>query len=185
MAAAGPVADPGGAGGRDPWTIEPSPRGLIEAPLDFVFAEHLRQREAAVMLSMIADGEFDPSGVRALIAFLETDFALHVGDEEIILFPALKAHCRPEDEVDQIIARLADEHKEDEALCGEAIAILRARLGGEKPSAAESRRLRSFSDHVRRHLALENGVLLPIARVRIGPDALKSISESLKRRRGR
>jgi hemerythrin-like domain-containing protein len=161
------------------------PKGLIESPLDFIFAEHHRQRAAAAMLSVIAEGAFDADGVRDLIGFLTTDFALHIGDEEIVLFPALRDHCRPNDDVGDVIDRLLDEHREDETGAEAVVALLRRRLVGMTLSREESRRLTAFADHVRRHLALENAVLLPIARLRFNDGALKSISDSLKRRRGR
>lgn len=188
MAVAKRVADPpndGGCegGGRDCWLIEPMPKGLIDSPLDFIFAEHHRQREGAVILSMIADGDFNCAGVEGLIEFLETDFALHVGDEEVVLFPALKIHCRPDDNVERIINRLIEEHKEDEASCDVVVRLLKKRLAEKTLSVDDARRMRLFSDHIRQHLALENGVLLPIARVRLDALALKAISDSLKQRR--
>jgi len=188
MTVASQIGDPpsvGGhdGGGRDLWFIEPMPKGLIDSPLDFIFAEHHRQREAAVILSMIADGEFNRAGIEGLIEFLQTDFALHVGDEEIILFPALKVYCQSDDHVERIIERLVDEHKENESSCDEAVAILRKRLTETELAPDEFRKLRRFSDHIRQHLALENGVLLPIARVRLDTNALQDIAESLKQRR--
>ena len=192
MAVARKVANPpkhgdGGrdGGGRDFWFIEPMPRGLIDSPLDFIFAEHHRQREAALILSMLADGEFNAHGVESLVDFLERDFALHVADEELVLFPMLKACCEPEDDVERIINRLVGEHKEDEASCERAVSILRRRLSGFEMTIEDKRQLRKFSDHIRQHLALENGVLLPIARVRLQDDVLQAVSDSLKERRAR
>ncbi len=188
MAVARGIADPpkdgGGPGGvgRDFWSIEPMPKELLDSPIDFIFAEHYRQREAALILSMIADGEFDAQGVEGLIDFLEGDFSLHVGDEELVLFPALKIHCQEEDDVQSIVDRLVDEHKEDEASCDVVVTILQRRLSGIEMTAEDMRQLRKFSDHIRQHLALENGVLLPIARVRLDEGALKVISKSLKER---
>lgn len=189
MAAAHQYKDPPGGGsggrsdGRNPWNIEPMPHGLIDSPLDFIFAEHHRQREAAMILLKVADGEFDDHGLRALIHFLEHDFALHVGDEEVVLFPSLRAHCQPDDNVDRVIERLMEEHREDETIGDEVVLILRQRLHGHDLSPMQVRKLRLFSDHIRQHLALENGVLLPIARVRLDESALQLISDSLKQRR--
>lgn len=167
----------------DPWTIEPVPRGLIDSPLDFIFAEHHRQREAATILTMVADGEFNRRAVTDLIAFLEHDFALHVGDEELVLFPILRQHCLPEDNVDRIIDRLQGEHRADEENGEVAIGILKARLSGRPLMAESSARLRHFAEHIRQHLGLENGVLLPIARVRLKPDLLQTVAGMLRERR--
>ncbi len=165
------------------WTIEPMPADLIDSPLDFIFAEHYRQREAASILVMLADGGFDIDGVRALIAFLETDFALHIGDEELALFPMLRQHCLPEDNVDRILARLVNEHREDEANLATATEILHESISGQPIAEDDRRRLRAFAEHIRQHLALENGVLLPIARVRLSEHELGVLAGMLKVRR--
>lgn len=165
------------------WIIEPIPAGLIDSPLDFIFAEHHRQREAASIISMIADDEFDAKGIERLADFLENDFILHIGDEEIALFPILRQHCLPEDNVECVIERLQDEHREDESINDEVVAILRGMLSGEMLTESAKRRLHMFAEHVRQHLALENGVLLPIARVRLAPHVLDTLADMLKERR--
>lgn len=164
-----PAAGHAGEGGyvRDIWRIEPMPAGLIDSPLDFIFAEHHRQREAAVILMMIADGGFDRRGVGELVRFLETDFLRHLADEEDIFFPALRRSCAPADDIDALTARLSEEHKQEKSLGEDVIDILNGLLSGAALSTRASRRLRHFSRHVRQHLALENGILLPIARVRL------------------
>ena len=165
------------------WQIEPMPPGLIDQPLDFIFAEHHRQREAATILLQISHGEFDRLGIKELIEFLEVDFARHIGDEELALFPLLRTHCLPEDNVEAVIKRLADEHREDESSGKVIIAILKSLLEGQALSLDDRRRLKVFAEHIQQHLALENGVLLPIARVRLQFSELKILSDILKQRR--
>lgn len=175
--------DDGDGNGHDPWVIEKSPDGLIDSPLDFIFAEHHRQREAASILTMIADGEFNKRGVTSLIEFLETDFVTHIGDEELALFPLMKERCLPEDNVERVIERLREEHREDETV-GETVTTILKSLGTANTlKHSEKGRLRSFADHILQHLALENGVLLPIARVRFERTELKILADMLKDRR--
>ena len=166
----------------EPWLINPTPVDLLDAPLDFFFAEHHRQRQAAIVLHLVADGEFDREGVSNLIAFLENDFALHVGDEELGFFPILKQCCNPEDDIEPLLKRLADEHKDDETIGDEALSIIKRRLAGEKLKPDDQRSLRRFADHIRQHLAVENAVLLPIARLRMDADSLETLSTILKQR---
>lgn len=176
-----------GSGGMsmayDQWAIERMPAGLIDSPLNFIFAEHHRQREAASILTLLADGEFDLEGVKTLLAFLETEFPLHIGDEELALFPMLREHCLPEDNVDRILARLEDEHRDDEASVEMTTAILKESISSQRIGENEKRRLRLFAEHIRQHLALENGVLLPIARVRLKETELSVLAEMFKVRR--
>ncbi len=165
------------------WRIEPMPMAMIDQPLDFIFAEHHRQREAATILLQISHGEFDRLGVKELIEFLEVDFARHIGDEEVALFPLLRAHCLAEDNVDAVINRLADEHREDESSGMTVVAILTSLLAGQSLSLDDKRQLKVFAEHIQQHIALENGVLLPIARVRLQFAQLEMLSEMLKQRR--
>jgi len=165
------------------WRIQPIPPSLINRPIDYIFAEHNRQREASIMLLMIAAGEIDTRGMTKLIKFFEIDFALHIGDEEVALFPLLRQHCLAEDKIDRILLRLQDEHRKDEASVEDVIDVLKGRLAGVPLTANTSLRLRSFADHIHSHLALENGVVLPIARVRLGGEELKILTDMLKQRR--
>lgn len=180
-------SSPGGSDAKgaddNAWVIESMPAELIDSPLDFIFAEHHRQREAASILTMLADGEFDVEGVRALLTFLETDFALHIADEELALFPILRQCCLQEDSIERIIAPLVDEHREDEASLEKVVAILTKGVSDKQLGANDKRRLRMFAEHIRQHLALENGVLLPIARVRLGEKELGVLADLLKSRR--
>jgi len=165
------------------WEIGCMPRGLIESPIDFLFAEHHRQRQAADILQQIAGGEFDKTGVKKLINFLEADFAIHVADEENGFFPLLEKHCLPEDKIHDLIARLAEEHKKDKTAVMGVIVFLQELLAGAtlKPKARAA--IGNFSEHVLQHLAIENAVLLPIARARLDSEALCVLSNMMKERR--
>lgn len=181
-----PAAGREGEGGyvRDVWRIGPAPAGPIDDPLAFILAEHRRQREAADILMMIADGEFDRRGVGALARFLETDFSRHLADEDAVIFPALRRACLPADAIDGLTAKLSEEHRRETSLGEDVIDILNGLLSGAPLSTSTRRRLRHFSGHVRQHLALENGVLLPIARVRLTPADQKGLAAMLNEPRG-
>ncbi|WP_293683206.1 hemerythrin domain-containing protein, partial [uncultured Phenylobacterium sp.] len=74
---------------------------------------------------------------------------------------------------------LAKEHREDETGSEVLIEILQRMTAGAAPSEDERALLRDFSDRLRHHLALENGVLLPIARTRMNAEALRAVGESM------
>lgn len=167
----------------DPWVLDPSPEDLIDDPIEFIFADHHRQRQAAIMLNMIASGEVDEGGLRNLIAFMKGDFALHIADEELGFFPLLKERCLPEDKIEELIARLVDEHKDDEAQSGAVIDLLEKRLAGTALDSKSSGKISAFAEHILQHLAVENAVLLPIARVRMDGVSLKALSDMLRERR--
>ncbi len=170
-------------GAQFSWEIEKLPVGLLSDPLDYFFADHHRQRQAALIIAKIADGHFNKDGVRALIRFLEIDFARHVADEEISFFPLLREQCLPEDGMDALLEKLIEEHKADESICVDVLEILKRRMHGRMLQGNDVEKLNSFADHLKSHLALENGALLPIARLRFDSKALDVLSELLKERR--
>lgn len=170
-------------GRRNPWEIEAIPPGLEETPLDFLFADHHRQRQAVEILLRLADGEYNKTGVRNLIVFLKHDLPLHIADEEHDLLPLLRQQCRPEDDIDTLVERLTGEHEGDESAAREVISLLKGLADGKPLSEEDRGAIRSFAAHLRRHLALENGVLLPIARVRMSAESLKLLSKRMKARR--
>ena len=174
---------PESSANSDPWAIDEIEADLIEVPLEFIFADHHRQRQAALMLNLIAAGGFEENGVRNLIKFLNEDFARHIADEELGFFPLLRERCLPEDKIDALIARLVDEHKDDESHGGAAITLLENRLAGHDLNEKEKEKISAFAEHILQHLAVENAVLLPIARVRMDADSLKALSIMLKERR--
>ncbi|MFP3942288.1 MAG: hemerythrin domain-containing protein [Alphaproteobacteria bacterium] len=173
------------SGQPGPWTIEPIPAGLEHSPLDFLFADHHRQRQAVQILLNIADGAYNEAGLRNLVKFLEHDFALHIQDEECDFVPLLRRLCPPEDGIDALAERLAGEHADDKSSVKKVVKSLQNRLAGGKLSGTERETIRAFAAHLRRHLAIENGVLLPIARVRMDPDALAELARAIRSRRAK
>jgi len=166
----------------DPWKIEVLPPGLIGSPIDFLFAEHYRQRQAVNVLHLIADGEVREAGVKKLIKFLKTDFAVHIADEDLSLFPLLQLHCLAEDNIGELIKRLAEEHKKDEAAVVNVTVILEGLLAGHALNDEHRKVIRVFAEHIRQHLAMENATLLPIARTRLDDEALVILSKMMKER---
>lgn len=173
---------PNAAAEKNIWRISPIALDLIDAPLDFIFAEHYRQREAAAILCLIADGNLDRCGVRQLIDFFERDFVTHIADEEIVLFPILAKRAQLDDRIDIVLAKLREEHKEDETTGDAIIKILQGLLAGRSLTNEDKSIIRLFADHIRSHLALENCVLLPLARARLDAGDLDIISGLLRER---
>ncbi|GJL94564.1 MAG: hypothetical protein DHS20C05_09690 [Hyphococcus sp.] len=168
--------------GGAPWALDPIKPELMDEPIEYFFAEHYRQRQAADALILVANGEYDKQGVERLINFLERDYARHVGDEEVGFFPLLRQQCIPEDNIESLIKRLCDEHKNEENIGKDVLALLKELQTGATMSVEKKRKLRVFAEHTRQHLAVENAVLLPIARVRMDEGSLKALSVILKQR---
>jgi hemerythrin-like domain-containing protein len=168
--------------------IEPLPPELIHEPLNWLFAEHYRHRQLCQLIERVGTATvLLADEAREILAFLRHDMPLHVIDEEDDLFPLLRRRCQPADELDAMLGALSAEHHDDLDRSRALIAALEQALAdGRSPGRdRESRRLfTDFAQHERRHIALENAVVLPIARLRLTAADLRSLSIRLAARRG-
>jgi hemerythrin-like domain-containing protein len=167
--------------------LEPMPFALLDEPLEYVFADHFRQRSLCVALKRFAVERRAPrADADAVIAFLERDLPVHHEDEDEDLFPLLRRRGLPEDGLAVQLARLSDDHRTAEPMVDDIIDAL-----AEDPSLPMVRLSRSACElmkayvaHEHRHLAIENGIVLAIARVRLTSADLKLLSRGMKARRG-
>ncbi|MDP3370738.1 MAG: hemerythrin domain-containing protein [Brevundimonas sp.] len=171
-----------------PPRIEPLPAGLVHEPLNWLFAEHYRHRQLCQLIERVGTATLLlDEEAEEILAFLRHDMPLHVIDEEDDLFPLLRRRCQPADELDAVLGALAAEHRDDLEHARALIAVLQqALIDGQAPGHdLETRRLfTDFALHERRHIALENAVVLPIARLRLTTVDLRSLSTRLAARRG-
>ncbi len=170
---------------RDDVARRPTPHD----PLEFMLAEHLNHRRMCRALERLADAtEFDAIRITALLDFIRFDLTLHVIDEEEDFFPMLRERCLPEDEINDVLVRLSEEHAEDKSLSVRVRDVLNACLILRKPASAiegGAESLRNFAQHEMRHLALENAVVVPLARRRFTEEDLRCLSLRLLARRRR
>ncbi|MGZ9099244.1 MAG: hemerythrin domain-containing protein [Brevundimonas sp.] len=168
--------------------IEPLPADLVHEPLNWLFAEHYRHRQLCRLIERVGTAPLLlDEEAREILAFLRHDMPLHVIDEEDDLFPLLRRRCQPADELDAVLGALAAEHRNDLEHARALIAVLeRSLIDRQAPGQdLETRRLfTDFAQHERRHIALENAVVLPIARLRLTTADLRSLSTRLAARRG-
>lgn len=168
--------------------IEDIPQNLMKDPLDWFFAEHYRQRQFYRLVNDVAAANvFDGGRMTRLLDFLRHDLALHVIDEEEDLFPLLRRRALPEDEVEQVLDLLSTEHRSDMTQAQTLRVHLEACLLDRKAPGLEPgvrKIMQDFATQALRHLALENAVVLPIARLRLSADDLADMARRLAARRG-
>lgn len=163
----------------------PLPSQLAQ-PLDYIFAEHFRQRVLCNALDDIADAKAtDRQLVEAAARYLVEDFPPHILDEERELFPLLRRRAKPDDNVTELIGQLSEEHTADKIDAHQIIAGLRTLLNqpGKMP-AGFANLLHRFAANERHHLTLENAIMLPLARLRLTQDDLATLSHRMAQRRG-
>ncbi len=121
-----------------------------------------------------------------LLTFLTLDLLLHHKDEEDDLFPMLRLRCKPEDQIDGILAQLDRHHATESFLMRDIAVDLQVFVDG-RDLESPARFLGSlcvFAEGQRRHLSWENKVVLPLAGKRLTPKDLESLGRKMAVRRG-
>lgn len=178
----------------------------LATPLDFIAEDHWREREICAALERLAatgqedernrtsagdlsvsassaPGYPDPEDIAQSLTFLTRELPLHLADEEEDLFPLMRRCCAPEDEIGRVIERLLLDHSHAAKDTPKVIAILED-LQSRPPTEQERQVLAQFASHARRHLILENAVVLPIARLRLRSCDHESLRLCMMQRRG-
>ncbi len=169
--------------------LGPIPENLFREPVDFLCADHFRRRVICRFLDEIA---LDPDGpdvarlASVALDYIEHDYLLHVADEERDLFALLRKRCVPEDRLDTILSVLSEEHERDRELSLLLTAGLRSLAAGKPLQQSDefAHLAPAFAEGQRRHLAWEEAVVFPLARVRLSQTDLDSIGRSMAARRG-
>lgn len=153
-------------------------------PLDMILADHASQRAACAHLDQAAAlGTVDSLTADSLRRYLTEDLPLHWQDEERDLFPLLRRRAAPEDALGPALARLAHDHDASAAVAVTLARVIDRMTHGEMPDIETRATLRSFADRERRHLAFENAVILPLARLRLTEADRLTLRRAMQRRR--
>lgn len=168
--------------------IDDLPSELMADPIAWFFLEHERHRQFCRLMEETASAHrFEADILTHLLDFLRNELARHIIDEEQDLFPLLARRAIPDDEIKELLVRLSAEHRADadhaHGVRDHLEACLKMRMAPRHVAGA-SEALQDFANQELRHLALENAVVLPIARLRLTPNDLKLLSRRLAQRRG-
>jgi hemerythrin-like domain-containing protein len=163
------------------------PRELLSAPLDYFDAEHARQRCICAYVSRMASDEQAPQpDAEAIAAFMAGDLRLHHEDEEQDLFPALRRRTLVEDGLEPILSQLTSDHGVIDPLANAIVASIKRQRGkiNVPINKACAKTMMKFAETMLKHVSIENSIVLVIARKRLTPADLKSISRGMTARRG-
>lgn len=176
-----------GATGASPMPlVEAMPLSLLDEPLAYIFADHFRQRKICSALRRFAlAGKVDRREAEAVAAFLNHDVQLDHEDEEKDLFPAVRRRARPEDNLGAVLARLLEDHRLSKPVIDQIVAELSYQPAQVVNVGSATRELmQTYSTSESGHLALENGIVLAIARIRLTRGDLDVMARGMKDRRG-
>jgi hemerythrin-like domain-containing protein len=168
--------------------VTETPDELLSDPIEWFFAEHQRHRQFCDLMQRASMATtYDEDLLHWLLDFVVHELALHVLDEEEDLFPLMRMRAQPEDDLDKVLGRLQGEHAKDLTAAAAVRHHLETCLRQQAPigrNNARRRALEAFAIQERGHLALENAVVLPIARLRLSERDLLDLSNRLATRRG-
>ena len=158
---------------------------VLPDPLTQFAQEHLRQREVCAMLDTLAAApQPDRAMAREALRHLSTALPGHMRDEGRILFPLLRQSSAPDDEINDTLRRLDSDHAQSTQALGAVTAALgRIADTGGALTGEEAAAVSGFAAHKRRHLVVENAIVLPLARVRLTAEDLEALRNAMLRRR--
>ena len=166
--------------------LSPTDPRLIGDPLEFIAADHQRIRlMCAEMDRLAAATRVDAQEAAAMLSFLTEELPLLLADEDEVLLPLLMRRSTHEDDMPRLKVRLNQEHARIVANLPEvteafsALAETGGAIGEELIC-----RLSDFAADMRRHLILENAILLPFARLRLTARDLETLTRRMLARRG-
>ncbi|HJS32989.1 MAG TPA: hemerythrin domain-containing protein [Alphaproteobacteria bacterium] len=167
-------------------TIDPR---LLLSPVDFLFADHYRQRVVLNHIEWLAATPEAANWVevaRTVLGFLRRDLPNHVADEERDLLAIMRKRCGRADNIETVFEVLSAEHAGDEQMAEDVIAGIESQLSApnERVDAAFVASARAFAATQRRHLAWENALVLPVARKRLTEGDLRRLGRKMAARRG-
>jgi hemerythrin-like domain-containing protein len=155
-------------------------------PVDLLLAEHHHQRATLTRIGRMIERQLgDVATMQTIVGPLADEAVLHRADEEEGLFPLLSRRKRREDGMDDLLKRLLEDHVQITTVAASAALSLGAIEDGTAPLPD---RLRAELLHliflVESHLALENGLVLPIAHQRLTLLDRRAIEQDFRLRRG-
>jgi hemerythrin-like domain-containing protein len=160
--------------------------GPVKNPLDFITEDHMRERKVCAFIDRLAATlPVGPEERNMMVAFLNEQLPQHLADEEIDLFPLMRKRCEPEEEIDKVIDKLESDHGHALADAPAIAALIEAiQTDVIEFSASVCAQMAEFAYHARRHLNLENAIILPIARTRLTQADLETMKLHMLERRG-
>lgn len=169
--------------------MEHIPDNLLIEPIEYIFADHCRQRDMCKVLQSLAkqktSAEAAVQSAELVLECLTHDLPLHIADEEKDLFPYLKKRAKPKDNVDNLLRLLSMEHERDHQLVTAVVAGLEKMprgLSAEETSDFNTAAEVLAASHLS-HLDWENAVVLDLARRRLTDDDQKAMAISMAARR--
>lgn len=173
-----------GPGRNGPVSPEDASAQRASNPIDAFDRQHQSLRQMCDALEAIADSlpdQVDCDLCTVLAGELRVNLPGRHRREEQVLFPLIERRAKVDDTVAPVLARLRHEHSLDEgyaAELGDLLDTLSREVRPENPDMV-GYMLRGFFESYRRHVHLEQVVILPLARSRLTDADLQHLAGRL------
>ena len=160
----------------------------IDDPLEYLRSETYRMREVCAALERVVNEAGRADEIVSACEILSVDLPLHLLDVNGDLAPLLENTCKPSDNVGPVIEELDQAERVVRAKNARAVSALLKHLERgptRSPTPATRRLVIEIVSSLRRLSALESGILIPLARVRLDEARLSDLGQRMKMRRGR
>ncbi len=169
---------------------QPAPLNApLPDPIQFIRQEHEQQLQACSQLeNLVSASDGDPTSewAQSLLSYFNRSLPLHALDEELDLFPLLRARQQQDSNLGDVLDQLLMEHEADEELASLVISDLRALSDGRAVGHLSrfQTNVHFFCEAQRRHLNWENLVILPLAEKVLTQDDKDEMAKRILARRG-
>ncbi len=162
----------------------PPALGPGDCPLEALREVHFLQRQICRDLEVLAETRVPRAALaRGVLLNLCRDLPLHHADEDHDLFPLLRKRAEPEDEIDPLLDRLSADHSRDAGQRPPLLAALACLADGALPAPEDRIALLALAQSERRHMTIENAIVLPLARARLTDEDRTHLMAAMAARR--
>ncbi|WP_368185328.1 hemerythrin domain-containing protein [Aestuariibius sp. HNIBRBA575] len=178
----GGYRDQGAARGTHASPADPA---LKRDPLAYFAEEHLRQREICTMLDdLVHSVQCDTHTAQFVLDHLQNYLPQHAINERNDLYPLLRSRSLGDPDTNETLDRLIVEHEKSHNMVTMMRNALNRMIADQVAfNQVESAAVSLFIEHERRHLIVENAIVLPLARARLTKADLKGLRERMQTRR--
>jgi len=171
----------------DPITPASNENHIGDSPLEWVAGELDRLRASSACIDHMATApDYDEGAMARAIHCLGFALPRHFTDEGNTIFPLLRMGANRDDDLENVLNELSENHGLISVKIGQILPRLSALKIVELAPVVDPQlcdELIDLAERGRRHLALMTAIVLPIARVRLRPSDLNSLRQELMARR--
>lgn len=142
--------------------------GPADSPLEALREMHFLQRQICRDMETLAETKTArPELALAVLTNLCRDLPLHHADEDEGLFPLLRERALEEDEIAPLLTRLSADHAAIATALPPLLDALACMADGALPAPEDRTALRALAQIKRRHMTVENAIILPLSQIRL------------------